>query len=68
MGVDRKLLKLVKLFFIKGGVQEITKSSRNLVESLLYHWGYTERKKSKIPHNFSSLLIKSGTLFTFPAV
>ena len=68
MGVDRKLLKFVKLYFIEGGVQEITKSSRKLVESLLYHWGYTERKNSKIHHNFSSLLIKSRTLSTFPAV
>ena len=68
MGVDRKLLKLVKLYFIEGGVQEITKSCRKLVESLLYHWGYIERKEPKIHQHFSSLLIKSRTLFTFPAV
>ena len=67
MGVDRKFLKLGKLYFIKRSVQEKTKSSRKLVESLLYQWGYTERKKSKIHHIFSSLLIKSRTHFTFPA-
>ena len=66
MRVDRKFLKLGKLYFIKRVVQEITKSSRKLVESFLYQGGYTERKKSKIHHNFSSLLLKSRTHFTFP--